>query len=220
MTSATTATTAVQPAVASAVLGDTATPAPPGATTPARARQDRKSRPLGADEVPIGDTGWDVPLPAPHQTPPHVDRDDLVRQLQQRGWVNGQLGALALVDVDGCVMIPPAASAWRTMKAAAAADGVILGASQCYRSIGGQVAARDNWCAADDCQYAAQPGRSLHGWGLAVDVTAGNHTIDFGSREYAWLVAHGPEYGFYHPDWADPTGDAPEPWHFEYQGPI
>jgi LAS superfamily LD-carboxypeptidase LdcB len=137
------------------------------------------------------------------------------------GWVNGELGAQALVDVDGCTMVPAAAEAWRVMRFVAAAEGVALRSSQCYRSIGGQVAARDSWCATEErCQFAAQPGRSLHGWGLAVDVTAGGHAIDFDSPEYAWLAAHAAEYGFYHPEWADPTGDAPEPWHWEYQAPL
>jgi LAS superfamily LD-carboxypeptidase LdcB len=125
-----------------------------------------------------------------------------------------------MADVNGCTMLPAAADAWRTMQGAAAADGVILRSTQCYRSIGGQVAARDSWCGADACQYASQPGRSMHGWGLAVDVSAGGHAIDFDSPEFRWLVDHGAEYGFYHPDWAEPSGDAPEPWHWEYQAPI
>jgi LAS superfamily LD-carboxypeptidase LdcB len=96
----------------------------------------------------------------------------------------------------------------------------VLGASQCYRSLGDQVAAQSDWCAEQSCQSAAAPGHSMHGWGLAVDVAVDGRTIGFDSPAFRWLVERGPDFGFYHPSWADAAGSAPEPWHFEYQGSL
>ena len=32
------------------------------------------------------------------------------------------------------------------------------------------------------------------------------------------MKANAPAYGFVHPDWAEPGGSRPEPWHWEYVG--
>jgi hypothetical protein len=217
-------TTGVEPTTTASVDPPPAPPNPVPVTTPAASKpvQDlgTQHKTSSTADLPIADVGWDVPLPAPHLAPPHVDRDDLARQLTRRGWSNGQLADSALVDVDGCRLLPAAADAWRTLQAAAAADGLVLGTSQCYRSLADQTAAQQEWCAEHTCQNAATPGRSMHGWGLAVDVAVDGKTIGFASPAFRWLVQHGPEFGFYHPDWADAAGTAPEPWHFEYQAPI
>ena len=63
---------------------------------------------------------------------------------------------------------------------------------------------------------AATPGRSQHGWGQAVDLCGGIQTA--GTAPYLWLKANSTAYGFVHPDWAEPTGSRPEPWHWEFQG--
>ena len=62
----------------------------------------------------------------------------------------------------------------------------------------------------------ATPGTSVHGWGLAVDLCGGIESFD--TSEHAWLVAHGPAFGWHHPSWAEAGGSRPEPWHFEYGG--
>lgn len=59
----------------------------------------------------------------------------------------------------------------------------------------------------------ASPGKSNHGWGLAVDLcpreTAG--------ERWAWLNENGPTYGVVNPEWARPGGSGPyERWHWEY----
>jgi hypothetical protein len=64
--------------------------------------------------------------------------------------------------------------------------------------------------------YAARPGTSEHGWGLAVDLCDG---VDEGARSatYGWLRANAPAYGWENPTWARPGGSGPyEPWHWEY----
>ncbi|HSH55255.1 MAG TPA: D-alanyl-D-alanine carboxypeptidase family protein, partial [Candidatus Limnocylindrales bacterium] len=65
---------------------------------------------------------------------------------------------------------------------------------------------------------AAEPGRSNHGWGLAVDLGGGVQT--FGSREYKWMKANAHRFGWYHPAWAEPDGSKPEAWHWEFAGKI
>lgn len=61
---------------------------------------------------------------------------------------------------------------------------------------------------------AATPGRSNHGWGLAIDLCASETNS---SDVMAWLRANGPTYGWDNPEWARRSGSGPyEPWHWEY----
>ncbi|GAA3810196.1 hypothetical protein GCM10022226_33230 [Sphaerisporangium flaviroseum] len=60
--------------------------------------------------------------------------------------------------------------------------------------------------------FAAVPGRSNHGLGLAVDLCGG---VDvFRSVQFNWLEANGKKFGWIHPDWAYHSPF--EPWHWEY----
>jgi hypothetical protein len=64
--------------------------------------------------------------------------------------------------------------------------------------------------------FAARPGTSEHGWGLAVDLCDG---VEAGasSASYQWLRENAPFYGWQNPPWALPGGAGPfEPWHWEY----
>jgi LAS superfamily LD-carboxypeptidase LdcB len=63
---------------------------------------------------------------------------------------------------------------------------------------------------------AATPGRSQHGWGLAVDLCGGVQT--FGSEPHQWMQLNAPAYGWRHPAWAGLRGSRPEAWHWEYYG--
>jgi LAS superfamily LD-carboxypeptidase LdcB len=68
----------------------------------------------------------------------------------------------------------------------------------------------------DRGRWAATPGRSHHGLGLAVDLCGGINS--FGTAAHLWMVQHASLYGWYHPDWAGAGGSLPEPWHWEYAG--
>ncbi|MEU9891675.1 D-alanyl-D-alanine carboxypeptidase family protein [Sphaerisporangium sp. NPDC051011] len=60
--------------------------------------------------------------------------------------------------------------------------------------------------------FAAVPGRSNHGLGLAVDLCGG---VDvFRSVQFNWVEANGKQFGWIHPDWAYHSPF--EPWHWEY----
>lgn len=60
--------------------------------------------------------------------------------------------------------------------------------------------------------YAAVPGSSNHGWGLAVDFCDGVQSE--GSPQFNWLEANSKKYGWMHPSWA--YSSPFEPWHWEY----
>ncbi|PUB29680.1 D-alanyl-D-alanine carboxypeptidase-like protein [Promicromonospora sp. AC04] len=61
--------------------------------------------------------------------------------------------------------------------------------------------------------YAASPGTSMHGWGLAIDLCT-KETGD--SDVYSWLWANAPSYGWQNPSWAQLGGSKYEPWHWEF----
>ena len=94
-----------------------------------------------------------------------------------------------------------------------AAYGDALGTELCitdsYRSIDGQEQVFKT-----KPGFAALPGTSNHGWGIAVDLCGGIER--FGTPQHDWLSSHGATYGWAHPAWAAATGSKPEPWHFEF----
>ncbi|GAB4084105.1 hypothetical protein GCM10028784_07350 [Myceligenerans cantabricum] len=61
--------------------------------------------------------------------------------------------------------------------------------------------------------WAASPGTSNHGWGLAVDICKQETSS---SDVYSWLWANAPAYGWQNPAWAQVGGEKYEPWHWEY----
>ncbi|WP_413451012.1 M15 family metallopeptidase [Georgenia phoenicis] len=63
---------------------------------------------------------------------------------------------------------------------------------------------------------AARPGRSPHGYGLAIDF-GGRTDIDFGRQPYLWLRDNGPRFGWHNMPWNREGGSNPEPWHFDYR---
>lgn len=64
--------------------------------------------------------------------------------------------------------------------------------------------------------FAAVPGRSNHGLGLAVDLCGG---VDrSGSVEFVWMEKNSKRYGWFHPSWA--YSSPFEPWHWEYDPKI
>jgi len=87
-----------------------------------------------------------------------------------------------------------------------------LGVTDAYRDYDAQVRVK-----AAKGKYAATPGKSNHGWGIAVDLGSGIN-VDT-SAEHRWMEANGPEHGWRNPPWAtdrDPSNGQYEPWHWEY----
>ncbi|MFC4785498.1 peptidoglycan DD-metalloendopeptidase family protein [Nocardioides sp. MAHUQ-72] len=128
---------------------------------------------------------------------------------------NGEVpdSALCTATSDGGQLLRcDAAVAYRLMGAAFAEDnGAELCITDSYRSRDGQERVH-----VLKPNLTATPGTSVHGWGLAVDLCGGIESFD--SAEHAWMLAHGPAFGWRHPSWAEPGGSRPEPWHFEYAG--
>ena len=87
-----------------------------------------------------------------------------------------------------------------------------FGADMClvsgYRTLAQQRAVK-----ASRGSFAATPGKSNHGWGLAVDFCS---VLTSGER-WTWLNANAPTFGWENPSWALPTGSGPhEKWHWEF----
>ena len=80
---------------------------------------------------------------------------------------------------------------------------------------------------------AAYPGKSNHGWGVAIDVETKdkNGKSGFYGLVYKWMAQNAPKYNFIHPRWAQKPdgwpevdrgpkggkGSKPEPWHWEWK---
>src|SRR5947209_9117221 len=133
------------------------------------------------------------------------------------GYANGQLPTAALCSLYGApgeMLRADAAAAFNRMSQAfAAAFGEPLCVTASYRTYQRQV----ELYATIPAGYAAVPGTSNHGWGLAVDLCGGIQ-VD-GSPQHQWLLDHAAEFSWFHPSWAMPGGPGPhEPWHWEYAG--
>jgi peptidoglycan DL-endopeptidase CwlO len=128
------------------------------------------------------------------------------------GYANGRIpaGALCPIGVGAHELRCDAAAAYRAMSSAfGAAFGTPLCITDSYRSYDSQLGAF-----AAKPGLAAVPGTSNHGWGLAVDLCGGINVA--GTPQYTWMAQNALRFGFVHPDWAQPWGEKPEPWHWEY----
>ncbi|WP_252973994.1 D-alanyl-D-alanine carboxypeptidase family protein [Janibacter melonis] len=128
---------------------------------------------------------------------------------------NGQVPPNALCPLIGAageMLRPKAAAAFNEMSKAYARDtGSPICITDSYRSYAEQVIVkqqRGGW--------AATPGRSNHGLGLALDLCGGINS--FGTAAHAWMQQNAALYGWFHPAWAQAGGSLPEPWHWEYAG--
>jgi hypothetical protein len=133
------------------------------------------------------------------------------------GYANGQLPTAALCPLWGApgeMLRADAAAAFNRMSQAFnAVFGEPLCVEASYRPYQRQVELYGSMPAG----YAAVPGTSNHGWGLATDLCGGIQ-VD-GSPEHLWLLDHAAAYNWFHPAWAMPGGGGPhEPWHWEYAG--
>ncbi len=128
---------------------------------------------------------------------------------------NGQLPSSALCPLwmePEHYARPNAAAAFAAMSQKFAKDmGRPLCVTSSYRSYAQQVdvkARRGKW--------AAVPGTSKHGLGLALDFCGGVN--NFGTIEHLWMKQNAPMFGWFHPSWAGANGRLPEPWHWEFAG--
>lgn len=65
--------------------------------------------------------------------------------------------------------------------------------------------------------FAATPGTSNHGLGIAVDLSSGINSS--ASTTHRWMEVNGPGFGWTNPLWArdaNPVNGQFEPWHWEY----
>ncbi len=123
-----------------------------------------------------------------------------------RGYGNGRIPKemLTLIGIGQHRLWGPAADQFKAMRAAAAADGVSLSVTDSYRTYDQQVTLAEQKGLTKNGGWAATPGTSEHGWGLAVDV-------DVDKNGLAWLRSNGARFGFVEPV-------SREPWHWEYHG--
>ncbi|MBO9567539.1 MAG: M15 family metallopeptidase [Cellulomonas iranensis] len=86
--------------------------------------------------------------------------------------------------------------------------GTDLCLSSGYRTLAQQKAVK-----AEKGGLAATPGKSNHGWGLAVDLCG----LQNSSVKMAWMNEMAGTFGWENPSWARKGGSGPfEPWHWEY----
>jgi D-alanyl-D-alanine carboxypeptidase len=147
-----------------------------------------------------------------------------------------QAEATALVSVgtnpDGreLALEPEAAASWTRMRDAATADGLTILAISGFRSVERQgEIIRVKLFRGEDIgailRTIAAPGYSEHHTGRALDLgVPGEPALTEGfalTEAYAWLMLHGPEYGFRltYPK-GNPHGIAFEPWHWCYDGHL
>jgi D-alanyl-D-alanine carboxypeptidase len=87
-----------------------------------------------------------------------------------------------------------------------------FGADMCLES-GYRTLAQQRSVKAQKGGLAAPPGKSNHGWGLAIDLCKSETT----GVKWTWLNENGPAYGWDNPSWARPGGSGPfERWHWEF----
>lgn len=102
----------------------------------------------------------------------------------------------------------PAADAYKTMSAAAARDGIRWTITDSYRDLKTQEYLARTKGLYSQGGLAAEPGKSNHGWGTAVDLGSGVNVR--GSKQNNWLVENAARFGF--------RTIPREPWHWEFTG--
>ncbi len=95
--------------------------------------------------------------------------------------------------------------------AAATAAGIVFKINSAYRTLQDQQRVYNENCSSGVCKPpTATPGRSNHGFGIAVDfANKSSQKMKESFPEYKWLAANGEKYGF--------RRIASEAWHWEYQ---
>lgn len=133
---------------------------------------------------------------------------------------------IAEIGLDGRqhLLTPSAAEAWRELKAAAVADGIVLFIVSAFRSVERQAEIvrrklETGVSAKDVLQVCAPPGFSEHHTGRAVDLsTPGSRPLETEFEQtaaHAWLQENSGRFGFRlsYPV-GNPWGYQHEPWHW------
>ncbi|MBI9116058.1 M15 family metallopeptidase [Sanguibacter suaedae] len=125
---------------------------------------------------------------------------------------NGNLAKNTLCELwgTGNYLRADAAEAMAALNQAYAAE---FGGNMCitdsYRTLASQYAVKSQKGA-----LAATPGKSEHGWGLAVDICPESYQA---TSKWNWLKTNGPLFGWDNPAWARAGGSGSyEPWHWEF----
>lgn len=207
------------PAMASAVMANSALePAPlePALGGDERASRSRRAAEPDPEPAPVEAAAAPVQAPVePAPAPPTILPGCEPARHGTVGHANGRLPADVLCELPGDsdeMLRADAAVAFVRLAAAyeKAFDTPIC-LTDGYRTLGEQQQLRRT-----KPKFAARPGYSEHGWGLAVDLSCGVQS--FRSRQHAWMVENATEYGWFLPEWAQRGGARPEPWHWEYSG--
>ncbi|MEO8104944.1 MAG: M15 family metallopeptidase, partial [Candidatus Saccharibacteria bacterium] len=155
------------------------------------------------------------------QASPDAPRTPLEKTFQQQGEQNGKL--TNVVDLGSPwpnrELAKPAAEAFVKLNDAFKAQfGHDIVLNDAYRNYDKQVATKKDAVDNNRPEFAATPGFSKHGWGLAIDMGGGMQSFD--SNEAQWMMDNALNYGWNHPAFAAPGTSAPEPWHWEYVLPL
>lgn len=228
---------AVMPATASEHRPAVATPVVMAADAPWAAAEERDEqrrasrgrqpeRSTSMDPEPVPTTGSPVPaeevrppLPAAPAVPPPVaptlpgcsgKRPDVSKL------ANGRIPVSALCTLPGDSaerLRPDAAIAFVRLAAGYQERfGEDICVTDGYRTLGEQEQLRRA-----KPGLSARPGKTEHGWGLAVDLACGVQS--YRSDRHAWLIMNAQTYGWFLPAWAQRDGSKPEPWHWEFAAP-
>lgn len=128
------------------------------------------------------------------------------------GYPNGLIPEeiLCPIDIGSHILRCDAAQNFKMLNAAYKAEfGADISVTDSYRTLESQKRLKKQ-----KPVLAATPGKSNHGWGLALDLGGGINS--FGTPQYNWMLENAPAYGWENPEWAQKNGSKPEPWHFEF----
>ena len=130
------------------------------------------------------------------------------------GQQNGRIDSSLMVDTGGGQFLrADAAAGLAQLKGAfRAVFGKDLTTSECYRPYQRQVDLY-NLYRLGQGNMAANPGGSIHGWGLAIDINSWCYGGQADTPEHNWLIDSGRSYGW---DWFGTGKPSGEPWHFDY----
>ena len=122
---------------------------------------------------------------------------------------NGRLpdSVLQRIGIQSHRLHPAAAAGFATLRSLASGAGIDLTCTDSYRSLDNQIDLKKR-----KPDWSATPGRSVHGWGFAVDLSIGMPQKPFGMSVLQWLEENGPPNGWFKGRPKD------EPWHWVFRG--